>query len=107
MTPSTSSTPSTYTPSSSAGGVTLEAVMAQLQCMDARFDTFNDELCQVNTRVGCIARRQVVMGGFAVSLSPSPQASEEESYDDSFGGVDADEDDDASSSSDKEMTASQ
>ena len=47
------------------------------------------------------------MGGFAVSLSLSPQASEEESYDDSSGGVDADEDDGASSFGDEEMTASQ
>ena len=29
--------------------------MAQLVCMDARLDTFSDELCQVNTRVGRIA----------------------------------------------------
>ena len=31
--------------SSSAGGVTLKAVMAQLQCMDARLNTLSDELC--------------------------------------------------------------
>ena len=37
------------------GGVTLEAIMAQLVRMGARFDTLSDELCQVNTRVGCIA----------------------------------------------------
>ena len=106
-TPLASFAPSTSTYSTFVGGVTLEAIKAQLMHMDNRLDTLSDELCQVNTRVGCIARRQVVMGGFAVSLSPSPQASEEESCDDSFGGVDADEDDDASSSSDKEMTASQ
>ena len=41
---------------SCAGGVTLEAIMAQLVCMDARLDTLSDELCQVNTRVGRIAR---------------------------------------------------
>ena len=81
--------------------------MAQLVHMDACLDTLSDEFCQVNTRVGHIGQRQAIMGGFAVSLSPSPQASEEESYDDSFGGVDADEDDDASSSGNKEMTASQ
>ena len=44
VTPPTSSTPSTSTPSS-VGGVTLEAVMAQLQRMDTRLDTLNDELC--------------------------------------------------------------
>ena len=46
---------SSFAPSSSAGGVTLEAIMAQLVCMDARLDTLSDELCQVNTRVGRIA----------------------------------------------------
>ena len=40
-----SSAPSTSAPSSSASGVTLEAVMVQLHCMDARLDTFNEELC--------------------------------------------------------------
>ena len=30
--------------------------MAQLVCMDARLDTFSDELCQVNTHVGRITR---------------------------------------------------
>ena len=55
-TPPTSSAPSTSAPSS-ACGVTLEAIMAQLVRMDARLDTLNDKLCQVNTRVGRIARR--------------------------------------------------
>ena len=50
-----SSAPSTSTPSSSASGVTLKAVMAQLKCMNSRLDTLSDELCQVNTRVGRIA----------------------------------------------------
>ena len=40
--------------------------MAQLVRMDARLNTLNDELCQVNTCVGRIARRQVVVGGFTV-----------------------------------------
>ena len=55
-TPPASSAPSTSAPSSSAGGVTLEAIMAQLMRMDALLDTLSDELCQVNTRVGRIAR---------------------------------------------------
>ena len=55
VTPFARSTPSTSAPSSSAGGVTLEAIMAQLECMDAHLNTLNDELCQVNTCVGCIA----------------------------------------------------
>ena len=54
-TPPAFSTPSTSTPSSSAGGVTLEAIIAQLVHMDACLDTLSDELCQVNTRVGRIA----------------------------------------------------
>ena len=41
-------------PSSIADGVTLDLVMAQLQCMGARLDTLSDELCQVNTRVSRI-----------------------------------------------------
>ena len=47
--------PSTFSPSSFVGRVTLEAIMAQLVCMDARLDTLSDELCQVNTCVGRIA----------------------------------------------------
>ena len=81
--------------------------MAQLVCMDARLDTFSDELCQVNTRVGRIARQQAIMGGFAVSLSPSPQASEDKSDDNGSNGNYADEDEASSSSGDKEMIASQ
>ena len=54
--PPTPLAPSTSAPSSSAGGVTLDAIMAQLQHMDACLNTLNDELCQVNTRVGRIAK---------------------------------------------------
>ena len=36
--------PSTSTPSSSMSGVALEAVMAQLQCIDAHLDTLTTEL---------------------------------------------------------------
>ena len=43
--------PSTFTLSSSSGGVTLDAIMAQLQRIDACLDTLSDELCQVNTHV--------------------------------------------------------
>ena len=46
--------------------------MAQLQRMDARLDTYSTELYQVNVRVGRIARRQVIMGGFALETSPPP-----------------------------------
>ena len=44
-------TPSTSAPFSSAGGVTLDAIMVQLQRMDACLDTLTTEMYQVNTRV--------------------------------------------------------
>ena len=74
--------------------------------MDARLDTFSDELFQVNTRVGRIARRQARLSGFAASL----EASEDEDAadgDDDDDDDDEDEDEDASSSSDEEITTSQ
>ena len=77
--------------------------MAQLMRMDARLDTLSDELCQVNSRVGRIARQQTAIGGFTAASSPSPPASEDES-DDGSGIEDADEDDGASSPSDDEMS---
>ena len=70
----TPSAPSTSNPSSSVGGVTLVAIMAQLQHMDAPLDTLTDELCQVNTCVGHIARRQARLGGFVESPSPPHEA---------------------------------
>ena len=75
--------------------------MAQLVRMDAHLDTLSDELCQVNTRVGRIARRQAIMVGFTVASSPSPPASEDESDE---GSDSANEDDDASSPNDDEMS---
>ena len=57
----------------------------------------------MNTRVGYIARRQAVMGGFTIASSPSPLVSEDES-DDGTDSDDADEDDGASSPSDDEMS---
>ena len=77
--------------------------MAQLMCMDARLNTLNNELCQVNSCIGRIARRQAVMGGFTVASFPSPPTSEDES-DDGSGSDDADEDDGANSPSDDEMS---
>ena len=103
MTPPASSTLSTSTPLSSTGGVTLKAIMAQLVRMDARLDTLSDELCQVNTRVGRIAQRQVATGGFTTYTSPSPPALEDES-DDGSGSDAADEDDGASLPNDDEMS---
>ena len=75
--PVTSTVPSSSTPPPSvAGGVTLEAYMALLQRMEAdfggRLDYLTDEMCQMNTRVGHIARRQARVAGFAPSPAPSP-----------------------------------
>ena len=47
--PPSSSAPSTFAPSSSTTGVTLDAIMAQLQRMDARLNYLTDEMCQMNT----------------------------------------------------------
>ena len=102
-TPPASSAPFTSAPSSSVGGVTLEAIMAQLVHMDACLDTLSDELCQVNTRVGCIARRQASIGGFIAYTSPSPLALEDKS-DYGSGSDDANEDNDASQPNDDEMS---
>ena len=69
--PPTSTAPSTSSPSSSGGGVTLEAIMAQLVHMDARLDTLSDELCHVKTHVNCIMRRQAMMGGYTTTSLPT------------------------------------
>ena len=78
--------------------------MAQLQRMDARLNTLSDELCQVNTRVNCIARRQARLGGFIESPSPSPEASEDEDDDGDSDNDDDDEDVDANLPSNDEMS---
>ena len=77
--------------------------MAWLVRTDARLDTLSDELCQVNTRVGRIARRQAVIGGFTVASSPSSPTSKDES-DNGSDNDDVDEDDDDGSPSDDEMS---
>ena len=71
--------------------------------MDEHLDTLNDEFYQVNTRVGRIAQRQAVTGGFTVASSPFPPTSQDES-DDGPSSDDANEDKDASSPSDDEMS---
>ena len=93
-------TPSTSVPSFLVGEVTLETIMAQLVHMDARLNTLSDELCQVNTHVDSIARRQALMGGYIVASSP--KASEDES--DGFDSADDAEDVDNGSPSDDEMS---
>ena len=74
--------------------------------MDARLDTLSDELCQVTTRVGRIARRQARLGGFVAFPSPFPEVFEDEGSDDGSGDDDYDEDENANSSSDEEMMTS-
>ena len=74
--------------------------MAQLVRMDAYLDTLSDELCQVNTHVGCITQRQAVMGGYI--MASSPEASEDKS--DAYGSADDAEDDDDGLLSDDEMS---
>ena len=82
--------------------------MAQLQCMDAHLDTLNDELCQVTTRVGRIARRQAEMGGYTMPSTPMALKDESDADDADDDDDDADSDDeddgDASSPSDDEMS---
>ena len=75
--------------------------------MDTRLDTLSIELYQVNVRVGCIARRQATMGGFAPEASPPPPpvASDFEDEDDDDGDDDdVSDDDDGDASSIDEMS---
>ena len=76
--------------------------------MDTCLDTFSTELYQVNVHVGCIARRQATMGGFAPEatlLSPPPVASDfEDEDDDDNDDDDASDDDDGDASSIDEMS---
>ena len=102
--PPTPSAPSTSIPSTSTGGVTLDAIMAQLQRMDARLDTLSTELYQVNTNVGSIARWQARLGGFVESPSPPLEAPKASEDDDDSDDNDYGEDGDASSSSFNEMS---
>ena len=63
-----------------------------------RLDYLTDEMCQMNTQVGCIACQQACMASLAPSPSPSPKALPDDEVDD--------DDDDADSSGDDEMTIS-
>ena len=73
--------------------------------MDARLDTLSAELYQVNVRVGCIARRQVTMGGFAPEPTSSPlyPVASDSDDDDDDGDDDDTLDDDGDASSTDEM----
>ena len=71
--------------------------------MDAHLNTFSTELYQVHVRVGCIARRQASMGGFAPEATPSPPspvASDSEDDDDDDG-----DDDDALDDADGDVSS--
>ena len=82
--------------------------MVQLQHIYTCLDTLPTELYQVNTCVSCIARRQVRLGGFVKSPSPSQEVFEDEDDDgDSGSDANATAGEDASSSGDDEMIASQ
>ena len=96
--PPTHFAPSTSTPSSSTSNVTLDDIMTQLQLMDTRLDTFSDKSCQVNTRVGHIARRQAEMGDYTVPSTLVASTNER----DGFGSADVAEDDDDAIASDDE-----
>ena len=83
--------------------------MVQLQRMDARLDTLSMELYQVNIHVGCIARRQATMGGFAPEPTPSPphlvaSDSDAAADDDDDGDDDDASDDDGDASSIDKMS---
>ena len=82
--------------------------MMQLQRMDARLDTLSTELYQVNVHVGCIARRQAIMGNFAPEASPPPPPvasdSKDEDDDDGDDNDASDDDDDGDASSADEMS---
>ena len=87
--------------------------MAQLQRMDARLDTLSTELYLVNVRVGRIASRQAIMGGFALKASPSPppvafdsdsKDKDDDDGDDDDASDDDDDDDDGDASSTDEMS---
>ena len=76
--------------------------------MDTRLDTLSTKLYQVNVRVGRIAWRQTIMGGFAPEASPPPPlvAYDSEDKDDDDGDEDdaSDDDDGDASSTDKIST---
>ena len=102
--PSTPFAPSISVPSSSMSGMTLKDIIVQLQHMDARLDTFNDKLCQVNTHVGCISCRQAEIGGYTMPSTPVAPADESDVDNDDDADSDDEDDGDASSSSDDEMS---
>ena len=98
---------SSFAPSSSSQAIISFAdIMEKLQHMRADFgsclDHLSDEMCQMNTKINRIARRQSCLGGFA----PSPSLEHvEESF--SSNGEDNDGGDASGSKCDDEMMTSQ
>ena len=93
-------------PSSTSGvEAFLSAILDQLLHMRVHFsghlDYLSDEMCQMNTRIGCIACRQSRLGGFLPSLDHDP------SKESSNGGDDDGDDASSSNYDDDEMTFSQ
>ena len=81
--PSSLSTPLSF---SSKAEVSLAAIMDQLQLIHADFssclDHLSNEMCQMNTGIGCIAHHQSCLGGFAHSPSLKPAESSSDGGDD-------------------------
>ena len=80
--------------------------------MDASLNTLDDKLCQMNTCVWRITRRQVEMGGYTVPSTLVASANESDGSssandadDDDATASDDKEDEDASSSSDDKMSS--
>ena len=67
----------------------------------SRLDHLSNEMCQMNTKIGRIARHQSRLGGFVPSPSLEP------AKESSSGGDDVDGANGSSSSSDDEMMTSQ
>ena len=84
--------------------------MAQLQCMDACLNTLSDELGQVSTHVRRISWCQAEMGGYTMPSTPVAPTDESDPNDanddddDDDADFDAEDDGDASSPSDDEMS---
>ena len=81
--------------------------MAQLQRMDARLDALFTELYQVNTCIGCIARRQAEIGGYTMPstpVAPTDESDVDDADDDNDANSDDKDEGDASSPTDDEMS---
>ena len=72
--------------------------------MDARLDTLSTELYQVNVHIGCIARQQAIIGGFAPEAFP-PLPLVASDYEDEDKDDDDGDDDDASNDDDGDVSS--